>query len=70
MYAPLRSYDSPFQVKEEGFLEDINNILQSGEVPNLYAKDELPGIHGAMHFTTREYLVCNGHGSHGCLYVV
>merc|ERR1719181_7097 len=32
------------QIKDEGFLEDINNILNAGEIPNLYAKDELPGI--------------------------
>jgi dynein heavy chain len=36
------------QVKEEGFLEDINNILQSGQVPNLYARDEIGPILDAV----------------------
>ncbi|KXS15928.1 hypothetical protein M427DRAFT_111568 [Gonapodya prolifera JEL478] len=31
---------SDTQIQEEGFLEDINNILNSGEVPSLYASDE------------------------------
>ncbi|KAJ3091162.1 Dynein heavy chain 7, axonemal [Quaeritorhiza haematococci] len=31
---------SDTQIQEESFLEDINNILNSGEVPNLYAADE------------------------------
>ena len=36
------------QLKEQGFLEDINNILNSGEVPNLYGKDELPTIYDGV----------------------
>ncbi|KAJ2994003.1 Dynein heavy chain 7, axonemal [Globomyces sp. JEL0801] len=31
---------SDSQIQEESFLEDINNILNAGEVPNLYANDE------------------------------
>lgn len=31
-------------MKDEGFLEDINNILSSGVVPNSFGKDEIPGI--------------------------
>ena len=32
------------QVVEEIFLEDINNILSSGEVPNLYKADEFEEV--------------------------
>ena len=28
------------QIKEEGFLEDVNNILNTGEIPNLYPAEE------------------------------
>ena len=28
------------QIKQESFLEDINNLLNAGEVPNLYPLDE------------------------------
>lgn len=31
---------SDTQIVDESFLEDINNLLSSGEVPNLYEQDE------------------------------
>ncbi len=31
---------SDSQIKQEGFVEDINNVLNSGEVPNIFAMDE------------------------------
>jgi dynein heavy chain len=39
---------SDTQIVTETFLEDINNILNSGEVPNLYASDELEKIVGMV----------------------
>jgi dynein heavy chain len=32
------------QIKEEGFLEDVNNILNTGEVPNIFPIDEKTDI--------------------------
>jgi len=39
---------SDTQIVKESFLEDINNILNSGEVPNLYASDEIEKIIGMV----------------------
>ncbi|XP_068444624.1 dynein axonemal heavy chain 6 isoform X2 [Clinocottus analis] len=36
------------QIVVEGFLEDINNMLNSGEVPNLFEKDELEQVLAAI----------------------
>lgn len=32
------------EIKDEGFLEYINNLISSGEIANLFAKDELDEI--------------------------
>ncbi|XP_054832932.1 dynein axonemal heavy chain 1 [Eublepharis macularius] len=36
------------QIKSESFLEDINNLLNSGDIPNLYAPDEQDQIMTTM----------------------
>jgi dynein heavy chain len=36
------------QLKLESFLEDVNNLLNNGEVPNLFAPDETEGIIGEL----------------------
>ena len=41
------------QIVNELFLEDLSNILSSGEVPNLFGPDELPEIKTAMQAITK-----------------
>lgn len=38
----------PPQIKNESFLEDINNVLNSGDIPNLYTPDEQDQIVNTM----------------------
>uniref|UniRef100_UPI00089DCA6D dynein heavy chain 1, axonemal-like n=1 Tax=Ciona intestinalis TaxID=7719 RepID=UPI00089DCA6D len=45
---PISFLFSDTQIKSESFLEDLNNILNSGDVPNIYALDDLDNIYGAM----------------------
>lgn len=42
------------QIKEESFLEDISNLLNSGEVPNLFAADEKSEICEKMRIIDRQ----------------
>ncbi|KAJ3032226.1 Dynein heavy chain 6, axonemal [Rhizophlyctis rosea] len=45
---------SDTQIKSETFLEDINNVLNSGEVPNLFEFDEREKILGELRPICRE----------------
>ncbi|KAI8620571.1 dynein heavy chain and region D6 of dynein motor-domain-containing protein [Chytriomyces sp. MP71] len=45
---------SDTQVKTESFLEDVNNILNSGEVPNLFPSDEREKILADLRSMARE----------------
>ncbi|KAJ3052746.1 Dynein heavy chain 6, axonemal [Rhizophlyctis rosea] len=45
---------SDTQIKSETFLEDINNVLNSGEVPNLFETDEREKILGELRPICRE----------------
>ncbi|CAF1010390.1 unnamed protein product [Adineta steineri] len=42
------------QIKDESFLEDVNNLLNSGEVPNLFPADEKAEICDKMRILDRQ----------------
>ena len=42
------------QIKEEAFLEDISNLLNSGEVPNLFEKEEMATIYDTIRQSARD----------------
>ncbi|KAG7458844.1 hypothetical protein MATL_G00224900 [Megalops atlanticus] len=46
------------QIVVEEFLEDINNMLNSGEVPNLFEKDELEQVLAATRPKAKEAGIC------------
>ncbi|XP_010633543.1 dynein heavy chain 6, axonemal [Fukomys damarensis] len=48
------------QIAVEEFLEDINNILNSGEVPNLFEKDELEQVLAATRPKAKEVGISEG----------
>ena len=43
------------QIKDEQMVEDINNILNAGEVPNLFAGDEVSSINESMQSKAKEF---------------
>ncbi|XP_063217340.1 dynein axonemal heavy chain 1-like [Bacillus rossius redtenbacheri] len=45
---------SDTQIKSESFLEDLNNVLNSGDVPNIYAPEDLEQIYQAMRIPVSE----------------
>ncbi|XP_044001574.1 dynein axonemal heavy chain 1-like [Aphidius gifuensis] len=45
---------SDTQIKDEVYLEDIHNILNSGDVPNIYQPDELDKIYQSMRSSVQE----------------
>uniref|UniRef100_A0A2K6RAQ5 Dynein axonemal heavy chain 1 n=1 Tax=Rhinopithecus roxellana TaxID=61622 RepID=A0A2K6RAQ5_RHIRO len=45
---PITFLFSDTQIKNESFLEDINNVLNSGDIPNLYTMDEQDQIVSTM----------------------
>ena len=50
----------PLQIVVEEFLEDINNMLNSGEVPNLFPSDEYEKIIAAMRPKAKECGISEG----------
>lgn len=44
------------QIKEEAFLEDIDSVLNTGEVPNIFAADEKQEVMEVNTFFFRECL--------------
>lgn len=45
---PMTFLFSDSQIKQESFVEDINNMLNSGEVPNIFPAEDKPAICEAM----------------------
>ncbi|TGZ44717.1 Dynein heavy chain 1, axonemal [Temnothorax longispinosus] len=51
---PIVFLFSDMQIKNDSMLGDLNNILNSGDVPNMYQPDEIDKIYQAMRTPARE----------------
>lgn len=49
------------QIKEESFVEDINMILNTGDVPNIFAADEKADVIDKMQTVARVEVSSSGH---------
>lgn len=48
------------QIKDEAFLEDVDSILNTGEVPNIFAVDEKQEIMEVRYWQNKcMYHICN-----------
>ena len=56
----ISTFFSLAQIVVEEFLEDINNMLNSGEVPNLFASDEYEKIIAAVRPMAKEHGIPEG----------
>ena len=66
---PMTFLFSDTQIKNETFVEDINNMLNSGEVPNIFPSDEKVGIAESVRpFAKAIYGKAAGDMSHADLY--
>ena len=62
---PVAFILSDTQLKLESFLEDVNNLLNNGEVPNLFAPDETEGIIGELKPQCKELGITSATGIFG-----
>jgi dynein heavy chain len=51
---PVTFLFSDTEIIEEGFLEDVGNLLSSGEVPNIYSSDELSQVRASVEKPAKE----------------
>jgi len=57
---PLSFLFSDTEIIEESFLEDVGNLLSSGEVPNIYSSDELSGVCASVEKAAKDAGVPHG----------